>query len=111
MERFFQLMQRDYSVASCLVTHIISVASVMEIDPSRPLKFPLFLGARPALSPLWPKVVVINGDRAGALQQASIEGRWTGDERARRYVAYSAAKPCIEVTLDRERGVLKFEFL
>lgn len=111
MERFFQLMERESSVAAYLISHVVSLAYAMEIDPTQKLKFPLWLAAQPALEPLWPKVVVVGAARAKSLQQTNIEGRWTGDEESRKYVGYAAGKPCLEVTLDREQDVLQFNFL
>ncbi|MGY3355005.1 hypothetical protein ACVWZK_001668 [Bradyrhizobium sp. GM0.4] len=76
MKRFFQLVERDPAVAAHLVSHIVSLACAMEIDPSRPLEFPLLLGARPALIPLWTKVLVIGADRAKPLQhRGALDGR------------------------------------
>jgi hypothetical protein len=111
MERFFQLMEREPSVAAYLISHIVSLACVMKIDPTQPLIIPFYLGARPALSPLWPKIEVIGADRAKSLQQSNIEGRWTGDEETREYVGYAAGKPCLQVTLNRQQDVLRFKFL
>ncbi|MCP1761725.1 hypothetical protein [Bradyrhizobium japonicum] len=111
MERFFQLMEREPAVATYLVGHIVSLACAMEIDPRRPLELPLWLATRPALSPLWTRILVISADRAKPLQQAHIEERWTGDEPTRKYVGYAAGKPCLQITLDRELDMLRFTFL